>query len=210
MQQFSLSASARSSTGKGPNYRLRKAGQIPAVIYGAGGENEMVALNYREFGQTLAKPDSRNGLFTLKSEGGNDTLAIIREVQRDPVTRRFLHVDFFRIRLDVKGNFDVAVHHVGNPIGVKEGGILETHLRTVTVNCLPTDLPTYLEVDITGLGVNQSLHVSDLALPENVSLVTGGGEVLFTVLPPKGDKAAAADAPAQPEVIGKKKAEEAK
>jgi large subunit ribosomal protein L25 len=210
MQQFTISSGLRSATGKGPNYQLRKSGKLPAVVYGATVESELITLDYRQFEQTLAKPDARNGLFTLKREDGTDTLAIIREVQRDPVTRRFLHVDFYRIRLDVKGNFDVAIHSVGNPIGVKEGGILETHLRTVTVNCLPLELPSYLEVDISALRVNQSVHVSDLKLADNVAMVTVPGEVLFTVLPPKGEKAVAVDAPAQPEVIGKKKAEEVK
>jgi large subunit ribosomal protein L25 len=209
MQQFTLSASIRTATGKGPNYQLRKAGKLPAVVYGSAVGSEMVVLEYRQFEQTLAKPDARNGLFTLKRENGEDTLAIIREIQRDPVTRRFLHVDFYCIRLDVKGNFDVAVHPVGNPIGVKEGGILETHLRTVTVHCFPTSLPSYLEIDIAGLRVNQSSHVSDLKLPQDVAMVTAPGEVLFTVLPPKGEKTASDEVPTQPEVIGKKKAEEA-
>jgi large subunit ribosomal protein L25 len=209
MQQFSLSAAGRSATGKGPNYQLRKAGKLPAVIYGAGADNELIALDYRQFDLTIAKPDARNGLFTIKREDGGETLAVIREIQCDPVTRRYLHVDFFRIRLDVPGNFVVAIHPTGNPIGVKEGGILETHLRAVTVHCLPTDLPNHLEIDLTGLRVNQSLHVSDLQLPANVTLVTPPHEVLFTVLPPKGEKAATEEAPTAPEVIGKKKAEEA-
>jgi large subunit ribosomal protein L25 len=210
MQQFTLAATSRSKTGKGPNYQLRKAGHLPAVVYGTGTENELISVEYRQFEQILAKPDARNGLFYLKDQSGKDTLAIIREIQRDPITRRYLHIDFYRIRLDVESVFDVAIHAVGNCIGVKEGGILETHLRSVSVRCLPTNLPSYFEIDLSTLRINQSIHASDITLPDQVVLVTDGGEVLFTVLPPKGEKVASAeDAPTQPEVIGRKKADEA-
>lgn len=207
MQQIELAAEPRTETGKGPNYRLRAAGRIPAVIYGAGQEPEKVSISYREFERVMKTPDVASAIINVTGIG-SPTTAVLREVQRDPVTRRYLHVDLFRVRMDVEGVFDVSVHGEGNPIGVREGGILETHLRTVQVRCLPANLPTGLHLDISGLKINASAHASDLQLPAGVTLVTEPTEVLFTVvLPQSGAITAAEGESGQPEVVGKKKEE---
>lgn len=214
MKRYDLNIAGREQTGKGPNYRLRQEGRIPAVLYGTGSEASKVSVEYRQFERLINIQHGANALLDLKDDKGTTTgIAIIREIQRDPVTRRFLHIDLYNIRMDQENDFEVAVHGTGVPIGVREGGILETHVRMVTVHCLPTNIPNAFDVDLTNLKLNHSLHVSDLTLPEGVALVTHGEEVLFTVIALRAEKAAAetaaTDAPATPEVIGKKKPEEA-
>lgn len=215
MKRFDLAVSGREDTGKGPNRRLRVAGRIPAVLYGTGSEAEKVSLDYREFDRLIRLQGAAKGLFNLGGDlaKGGESVAVIREIQRDPVTRRFLHVDLYKIRMDQENDFEVAVQGTGVPAGVREGGILETHLRSVTVRCLPAKLPSSIAVDLLPLRVNQSLHVRDLTLPDGVTLVTDGDEVLYTVLALRVEKVAVAEvdptAPAAtPEVIGKKKPEE--
>ena len=210
MDMDTLNVSDRSETGKGPNRRLRANGQVPAVIYGSEQEPQMVALNFRELEKALSKANAETNLFNLAGDAvkGNNTV-VIREIQRDPLTRRYLHVDLFRVRMDQEAEFEVPVHTVGTPVGVREGGLLETHLRSVIVRCLPANLPEEIKADIAGLQINQTFHVSDLQLPEKVSLVTEGTETLFAVhaLKTSATDEAAEGTPAQPEVIGKKKEE---
>jgi large subunit ribosomal protein L25 len=214
MKRYDLNIAGREQTGKGPNYRLRQEGRIPAVLYGTGSEASKVSVEYRQFERLINIQHGANALLDLKDDKGTTTgIAIIREIQRDPVTRRFLHIDLYNIRMDQENDFEVAVHGTGVPIGVREGGILETHVRMVTVRCLPTNIPNAFDVDLLNLKMNHSLHVRDLTLPEGVSLVTHGEEVLFTVIALRAEKAttevAAAEAPTAPEVIGKKKPDEA-
>ncbi len=216
MQRKDVSLSSREATGKGPNRRLRSEGKIPAVIYGIGSEPEKVALSGRDFERMMAKPDAQTAILNLKRENGNgaEENAIVRELQRDPLTRRILHVDLFRINMNVENEFEVPIHAVGIPVGVREGGILETHLRSLQIRCLPANLPTAINVDVKELAINHSIHVSDVKSPEGVTIITNPEDVLFTVLPPKEVAAAVPAeaevdaAAAQPEVIGKKKTEE--
>ncbi|MCX7964186.1 MAG: 50S ribosomal protein L25 [Candidatus Sumerlaea chitinivorans] len=211
MEKVALKVKPRLVTGKGPNRRLRASGQIPAVIYGAGAQPEKVTLDAHEL-QLLLQKYGASAMFTLTRDDGNsgeEVNAVIREIQRDPVTRRILHVDLYHVRMDVEAEFEVPVHAVGNAIGVREGGILETLRHTVEVRCLPGLLPKAIEADISGLRINHSFHASDLKLPEGVKLVTDPEEVLFNILPPKDyvepTPTAEGEEIAQPEVISKKK-----
>lgn len=207
MEMDTLNLTGRTETGKGPNRRLRAQGLVPAVIYGTGEEPQMVSLNRRELERALSKANAETNLFKLAGEGNGATV-VIREIQRDPLTRRYLHVDLFRVRMDQEAEFEVPVHAVGTPQGVREGGLLETHLRAIIVRCTPANLPEEIKADIAGLQVNQTYHVSDLPLPANVSLVTEGGETLFAVHALKAAAAESAEGGVkEPEVVGKKKEE---
>jgi large subunit ribosomal protein L25 len=153
-------------------------------------------------------------MFNLLEHGAtvatDENVAIIREIQRDPVTRQILHVDFYRIRMDVENDFEVPVHTIGIPAGVREGGILETLRHMIEICCLPTLLPKSIDIDVTGMKINQSFHARDLTLPEGVALVTDSEEVIFNILPPKEQVVVApveGEEVAQPEVITKKKEE---
>jgi large subunit ribosomal protein L25 len=214
MERVAIKIEPRSGTGKGPNRKLRAKGKIPAVIYGPGVEPEKVALDAHEFGIVLQRAGS-SAMFALVPANGQaaeERLAVIREIQRDPVTRRILHVDLYQVQMNVEADFEVPVHHVGNPIGVREGGILETHRHTVEIRCMPGVLPNFIEADLTNLKINHAFHAGELKLPEGVKLVTDPEEVLFSILPPKDyvepTPTAEGEEPAQPEVIGRKKAEE--
>lgn len=214
MERVAIKIEPRSGTGKGPNRRLRAQGKIPAVIYGPGIEPQKVALDAHDFGVVLQNAGT-SAMFALVSkngESGEERLAVIREIQRDPVTRRILHVDLYQVRMDVESDFEVPVHHVGIPIGVREGGILETHRHVVEVRCTPAVLPKSIEADLSNLKINHAFHAGDLKLPEGVKLITDPEEVLFSILPPKDyvepTPSAEGEEPAQPEVIGRKKAEE--
>jgi large subunit ribosomal protein L25 len=213
MQQQAVSIGSREATGKGPNRRLRAEGKIPAVVYGEGSQSEKVSLNSHEFEKLMSNADMQSAILNLRrsdSAESSEENVIIRELQRDPVTRRILHVDLFRIRMDVENDFEVAIHSVGTPVGVREGGILETHVRTLEIRCLPTNLPAAITVDVHALAVNSSIHAKDIKVPEGVTIISDPDTVLYTVLPPKEAavvQPVEGEAPAQPEVIGKKKAE---
>jgi large subunit ribosomal protein L25 len=216
MERIKLPVERRVATGKGPNRRLRAAGRLPAVLYGSTSQPEKLSLDAHTFQLLLSQGHGENALFDIvypgDKDGGDANVAVIREVQRDPLTRRPVHVDLYRIRMDVENDFNVAVRAHGSPHGVREGGILETHIYEVTVRCLPNNLPSAIDVDISGMGVNTALHVSDLPVPPGVRIMTDPETVVFTVLPPKKEAEVAAAAegtaePAQPEVIGKKKDE---
>lgn len=213
MKRYDIAVYDRAALTKGQNRRLRISGRIPAVVYGGPADPKKVALDAHQLGILLKNADAEKAMFSLNFDGqsaGEESIALIREIQRDPVTRRILHVDLYKIRMDVENVFEIPVHMLGTAAGIKQGGILESHRRSVEVRCLPAKLPSYLEVDLTPLTINHSLHVSDLTLPEGVSLVTPGDDVICTVLPPKTEVVAAAptEEPQLPELVGKKKAEE--
>jgi large subunit ribosomal protein L25 len=218
MKRVNLEVEPRAETGKGPNRRLRATGRIPAVVYGNTPQTVKVSVNAHDFGKTLAAHASENVLFNIldaAGQGSDEMVAVIRELQRDPVTRRILHIDLHSIRMDAESDFEVPVRAVGSAIGVREGGILETHRHTVAVRCLPLETPSTIEVNITDLKINHAIHASDLTLPEGVKLVDDAETVFFTVVPPKtevvptpAEGVEGAEETAQPEVIGKKKEDE--
>ena len=216
MERVTIQYEPRAATGKGPNRQLRLKGRIPAVIYGPGIMPEKISLDSHDFGVLLQKVGS-SSMFALQptssaQSSADERLAVIREIQRDPVTRRILHVDLYQVRLDVEADFEVPVHHLGVPIGVREGGILESHRHMVEVRCIPALLPKVIEADVTNLKINHAFHAGDLVLPEGLKLITDPEEVLFSVLPPKDyvepTPAAEGEEIAQPEVITRKKEEE--
>lgn len=206
-----LTVTGRTETGKGPNRQLRATGLVPAIIYGTGHEPQMVSLNYRELEKAMSRANAETNLFHLAGEAaGNNVTVVIRELQRDPLTRRYLHVDLLHVRMDQEAEFEVPIHPVGTPVGVREGGLLETHLRMIVVRCLPGNLPESIDVDISALPINESMHVSDIKVPENVTIVTEPGETLFAVHVMRGaaTEEVETETPSQPEVIGKPAAED--
>ncbi|MBX7246890.1 MAG: 50S ribosomal protein L25 [Candidatus Sumerlaeaceae bacterium] len=213
MQRIDLPVKKRGEQGKGPNRRLRAEGQVPAVLYGAAGEPKKLSIEAHYFQTAILNKGGANALLNINEEGAaaGETVAVLREVQRDPLTRRILHVDLYSIRMDQENEFEIAVHHTGTPVGVREGGILETHLYSVQVRCLPNNLPSAYNIDITGLKINHPFHVSDLPAIEGVKVVSDPELTIFTILPHKKEAeptpAEGAAEVAQPEVIGKKKAE---
>jgi large subunit ribosomal protein L25 len=141
-------------------------------------------VDARELFHLLHTDAGMNVLVDLRIDH-NQFLAMPREVQRDHLRGRFLHVDFLQIARDEKITVEVPVHIVGESHGVKEGGVVEHHLWELEVECFPQDVPTAIEADITRLGINESLKVADLAVPPKCTIVTSKNEVVVSVVPPQ-------------------------
>ena len=213
MAVIPLKSTRRESLGKGGARKARAAGKIPAVLYGHGETPVPVAIGARDFELALRGHKGSNPLVSLDVSGSEYT-ALIRDVQYDPVTHDILHLDFQHISLTETVEVDVAIHLTGLAIGVKDGGgILESITRTVTVRCLPTAIPGSIDLDVSALNVGESLHVSDLRVP-NVEILTDPNSTVATVVAPTvmeekpAEEAAAAVAATEPEVIAKGKKEE--
>lgn len=181
--EVELKAEPRSEAGKGPARRLRAQGKVPAVLYGPEVETQRVSVDARQMWHALHTDAGANVLINLAVDG-ETYLTLPREIQRDIVRGTLLHVDFLRIRRDVAIQVDVPIHLVGESVGVKEGGVVEHHLWELKVEVLPTDVPESLEADISALAIGDSLHVSDLSVPDNVTVITPLEETLVSVVPP--------------------------
>jgi len=183
MAEVKLKAQSRDAVGKGAARKIRAAGKVPGVLYGPEVEPMRLAVDALELWHALHTDAGTNVLINLAVDG--DTfLTMPREVQRDIVRGTLLHVDFLRIRRDVAIQVDVPVQLVGESVGVKEGGVVEHHLWELRIECLPTQVPESIEADISELAINDSLHVSDLKIPQHLTVLTPPEEALVSVVPP--------------------------
>ena len=207
MTNMQLLARPRVETGKNSCRRLRAQKRIPAVMYGLNTPPENLTVDNHEL-LMLVTHEGLSSVIDLQLEGqGAPTPCVIREIVRDPISSFFLHIDLLRVDMLVESEFPVEVVGVGTPIGVREGGILETVSRQLHIRCLPSNLPHTIEVDISGLQFNASVHAADVALPEGVALASDADTVLFAVLAPRGmeEGEEAEETVAEPEVVGRKK-----
>jgi large subunit ribosomal protein L25 len=191
MAEHALSAEVRDGTGKGVNRKLRAQGKIPGVLYGMREAPKSIALDPSALNRLLHK--SGAGLNTLidLQVGGAQQTVLVKALQRDPVTGVYLHVDFYRLDLTRLITVEVPVQLVGRAKGLENGGILDHPLREIEVECLPTAIPERIEVDVSGLDVGDSLHVSDLVLPAGVTLKTDPALSVASVVLPASEEAAA-------------------
>jgi large subunit ribosomal protein L25 len=206
-----LAGQVRPGRGKGPARQARRDGLIPAVIYGHGETPVALAVPKREFDLAMKTAKGSNVIVGLKLDGGAEQTAIIREVQRDPISYDILHLDFHLISMTEKVRVEVAVHLVGIPDGVKNGGgVLEHINRTVEIECLPTQIPGSIDADVTALGIGDSVHVRDLVIP-NAEVLTDADVTIATVVPPTKalETVPGEGGKAEPEVIAKGKTDEA-
>jgi large subunit ribosomal protein L25 len=212
MAVIPLRGSRRDSLGKGGARKARAAGLIPGVVYGHGEPPVPVAVDNREFETALRHHKGGNAIVNLAVNGSEYT-ALIRDVQYDPLSHDILHLDFHHISLTETVEVRVNVHLNGLPIGVKDGGgILEHITREIEIRCLPTQIPSALEADVSALNIGDSIHVRDLVVPD-VTILTDLDTTVATVVPPtvmeeKPVEEAAAAATAEPEVIAKGKQDE--
>jgi large subunit ribosomal protein L25 len=214
-QQAKLTVQTRTQVGRNAIKKVRKEGLIPGVIYGVGQEPINLEVNGRQLSTVLAHASSENILLELEIVDGDNklnSLAMIQEVQHHPIQRQILHVDFHAVSATEKITAEVPIETIGEPVGVKtNGGLLEHNLRDLEVECLPADLPERIEVDVTNLDVNQSIHVKDLKLPPGVEAVTDADLTVVAVSAARVDEEpteALGATPAAPEVITAKKPEE--
>jgi len=214
MAIVSLEAAPRADVGKGVARKLRADGRIPGVYYGRGEDSIALTVALKDLDHVLDSADGSNVIVDLKLQGGTgkDMKALIREIQRDPVAGVILHLDLQHISLTERITVEVPIVLLGVPTGVKDGGgILEHLLREVEVECLPTDIPSKLEVEVSGLNIGDSLHVSDLKA-DRVTIKTEADRAIAAVVPPtilEEVKPAEEAAPAEPELVKEKKEEEA-
>jgi large subunit ribosomal protein L25 len=189
----SLSAESREGVGKGVTRKLRAAGRIPGVVYGKKREAESIHLDPHAL-ENLLKKSGINTLIDLSVGGRTDTV-LVKELQRHPVKGAFWHVDFYQVDLTQKIEVSVPLHFTGKARGVEFGGILDHPLREIEIECLPRAIPEFIEVDVSALEVGQSIHVSDLVLPEGIEVFTDGAlPVASVVLPAAEVEEAAAEA----------------
>jgi large subunit ribosomal protein L25 len=178
-----LKADRRDGTGKGVARKLRAAGRVPGVVYGHG-DPLRISVDARELFHVLHTDAGANVMVDLRVDT-DQYLAMPREVQRDHLRGRLIHVDFLRIARDEKVTVDVPIQLVGESHGVKEGGVVEHHLWNLQLESFPQDVPSVIEADISGLGINESLKVSDLEISGNLTVLTSEDDVIVSVVPPQ-------------------------
>ena len=220
MAEIVITAKGRTERGKNAARRLRREGLVPGVVYGGKGENVAVAVDPKALKKVLRSEAGRNAILKLDIAGTGSTNAILKSWQVDPVKENFLHADFYRIAMDVAIRVTVPIHTVGEARGVKvDAGILELIMRAIEVECLPGDIPERIDVDVSDLGINGALRVSDIQVPAKVKILEGADQVVVHVVSVKEEVVATpgaavavegevAAAPAEPEVMKKGKKEE--
>jgi large subunit ribosomal protein L25 len=217
MERVELSAQPRTSHGSGASRRFRRQGQVPAVVYGQG-EPVSILVERRSLDKALRTAAGSNVIITLKLEGRGDDTAIVRDIQRESLTKAIQHADFQRISLTDRIVASVPIELSGAAPAIKEGGILMQAVREIEVRCLPLEIPAHIIVDISKLAnINDLIHAAELTMPEGVELVTSGDVAIVSIAPPEAEEVAApapgevaAAAGAEPEVIAKGKEEKEK
>ena len=209
MANTNLAAEQRSETGKGVARKLRAAGRIPAVVYGHNRAAESITVDARELERLRSRISAASTVVEL-GLGAGTARTLIREIQRHPVKRHILHVDFQELVAGEKVTVSVPLVFVGTAIGVREqGGIFEEVMREISITVDPATIPNHVDVDISKLTIGHPLHVRDLKLPAGVTVLDDAD---LTVCSVAGAKASASDeaaaSPAEPEVIRQKKADE--
>jgi len=207
-----LAAASRAATGKGAARALRRAGRIPAVIYGHGRAPEALAVETTLLGRLLAGISASTTVLNVEVDGRAPVRALIRDIQRNPIRPGdIIHLDLFEVRADEAIDVDVPVHLHGIPEGVRVGGgSLEQALHSVTIRVLPGDLPAAIDVDVAGLTIGHAIHVRDLSVP-NAEILNDESLPVAAVIPPRTEAAATAAEEAksaEPELIRKPKADD--
>ncbi|OIP40861.1 MAG: hypothetical protein AUK47_07470 [Deltaproteobacteria bacterium CG2_30_63_29] len=194
MANLELNTSLRTTRGRQAARGLRRGGLIPAVCYGKNTAPTSLTLSPKDLEKALTGPYGRNALIDLKVDNGVTYEVMLKDHQKNAVTRQVTHVDFFVVDHTVKVQVNVPIILVGKAKGVAAGGSLRQVERMVTVRCLPKDMPMALEFDVTPLGVKQSAKVSTIPTPEGVELVFAIDFAFVQILPPRGAETVVADA----------------
>ena len=213
-----LTVAPREGVGKGVAKKMRRSGKTPGILYG-GATPVNIAVDAREVFRIIHGHEGSTQLLKLTFAQTSDSrMAIIRDMQFDPVSDHLIHLDLQEVAMDKPIQVSVALHHVGDAIGVRESqGILEMVLREVQVSCLPGNIPEDIKADVSGLAIGDVLTVGDLIVPEGVRILTDRAQAVATVAPPAAEEVAApvaavagavAATPAEPEVLTERKPKE--
>src|SRR5213595_420457 len=212
-KQVKLKVERRDDTGRSAARKLKARGVVPAIIYGAKQKPQPLQVSVRDINAMLSHASGENILVELEIAGEKSNhMALVQEVQHSPVGGDVLHVDFHAISMDQKIHADIPLEALGVPTGVKNfGGLLEQNLRTLSIECLPRDLPDRVTVDVSALNIGDAIHVRDIQLPSGVTAKTQPDLTAFSVLAPAVEEEpvpiAVEGAAAGPEVITEKKPE---
>jgi len=179
-----LIAEERSIVGSRPAGRLRRSGKVPAVMYGLETDTIKVAVPARELNHILAGESGANTLITLRMDG-DEHLTLARQIQRHPTRGDLIHVDFIRVRRDVAVAAEVPVNLQGEPEGVRDGGVLEQLVFTLSVEAKPEDIPPAVEVDVSALAIGDQLRIADLRLPAGVAVQQEADELVVQIVMPR-------------------------
>jgi large subunit ribosomal protein L25 len=191
MESINLSAQRRERASKGSLRTLRSQGITPAVLYGREVGNIIIQVPTKELENIIAKHSISSSLINLNMSNGEEEesyMVMCREIQRDPLRGDLLHADFLQVVLTEEIETEVRIVLVGEAPGVQEGGILQHMLRSVTVSCLPTNMPDRLEADISGLNMGDQVTVGDLEAPEGVQIVSEPNSVIALVVAPMAEE----------------------
>ena len=218
MSETTLEVHPREAAGKNVNRRLRAAGQLPAVVYGAGKAPVPIQVETRKVEDLLRLDSGENTVFLLELAGtGKSRHTMIRELQSDSLTGELIHIDFYRVMMDQKVRVAVPVEIVGESTGVRnEAGLLDFITREVEVECLPAEIPNQIRLDVTPLHVGQHVEAGELEIPEGVELLEDPERVIVSIVVKRAvhleeeeeeaEELLTAEAE-EPEVIGRKEEE---
>jgi large subunit ribosomal protein L25 len=218
MATVSFNATARNAVGKGAARTLRSKGQVPAVIYGHGREPQPLSLNARDLDKMLGHIQAESTVIEV-TVGGTTAKTLIREIQRHPIKRQILHVDFQALVAGEKVTVSIPITLTGIPEGVRlGGGVLDQTLRELEIKVDPSNIPDHVQYDVTNMVIGDSVHVSDLKMPEGVEVLDDPETSVAVLAAPRAviEETAAVVEPvegeagvvAEPEVIGRGKEEE--
>jgi large subunit ribosomal protein L25 len=210
MAEVTLTAERRQDSGKGVARKLRQGGKIPAVVYGRGRETESLTISLADFEKILSYTHAGAAVIELTIDDSK-VRTLVRDIQRHPTTKTVTHVDFLEIHAGERIKVNVPVELIGSPEGVRNaGGVLEQFLREIEIDVLPRHIPEHVEIDVTELGVNRSLHVRDVII-ENAKILTDPDGTVCAVVPPRVEEEPGAEEieeeAGEPELIRKPKAE---
>ncbi len=224
-ESLKLSATIRKEKGKGGARRLRQRGMLPGILYGHKTASTPLTIDQKQFEQLIIATKSEHKLFSLSVEGDKkpaDKTVMIKELQIDPVTRNYLHIDLFEVSMDEEITIAMTVKLVGEAEGVKTGGVLQQVKRELEIKCLPSQIPEALTIDVSALRIGDSIHLKDVQLPSGIKVLEDVDLTIATVLAPTVEKevveaaaevkpeeeAAAAAGEAEEKKVEGKKAEE--
>lgn len=210
MQHVKLAADSRVDTGKGAARSLRRAGRVPATIYGHGLATRSLSVDHTLLGRLLETIGGEAALLDVSIDGGAPVQALVREVQRNPVRRTdLIHLDLYAIHENEPIVVEIPVHIIGTAEGVRnQGGVLDHHLHRVTLKVLPRDIPDHIEVDVTDLMVNHAIHIADITVAKGEIMNDRSVSIVSVVISRAEVVAEVAPTTEEPEVIKKGKDEE--
>lgn len=197
MEQVLIKADKRNSTGKGVARKLRAAGRIPAILYGTKVEPVSITVSARDW-ENITRHMKRNVIFDMEIQEGaavDKRPVMVKEIQRDGLGTNIMHIDFFQVSMEQTVEVEVPIHLTGKSKGEVLGGIVDVHLRSIKVECLPNQIPEQIVFDMTELDIGDSVHISDISLP-GVKLVEHAEIAILSIIPPTvEEKRGAAEAP---------------